>query len=608
MNALNDSAKPPQRTTVLRVLAGLCQGLALYGLYNAGQAQSWLATNEWLFAPLVLIAVFLPIIFVVSLGSLPRKTLLFWLLTVALVLAGLAVYDQWRNIGALTLNSYGGSPNPSNLVKYPSVLLYVFSAIICFISQSLVAAASIDGKRIATYNSYFDYAWKLLVQVKFSLTFVGAFWAVLYLGGQLFQLLGINLLHDLLEKSWFVIPVCMTALSFALHLTDVRPAIVSSIRNLLLMLWSWILPIATLLVGAFLVSMLFTGLDVLWATKRATFILLLAVAMLVVLVNAAFQNGDPGHAVPAVIRYAGKTACLLLIPLALLATYALSLRVNEYGWTTDRIIASCCTLVALCYAFGYSWAALRGPTWLLHITRVNIACAFLIVAVVLGLFSPLLDPARVSVNSQINRFNSGAISVDKFDFAYLKFEGKRFGAQALSRLSFDKDHPQANEIGKRIELVMAQKYKMEKNPELPPTSLELAANFTAWPKGAVMPDSFLNQSWKGKANSWELPDCLFKGGHPCDVFTVDFDDDGVNELLIVSKRNRSTQANIFRQHTDKTWINLGLLSNNPGLCDEHVNQLKAGTFSLKAPFNKDLEINGQRYVIRDPYSQSKPCD
>ena len=223
-----------------------------------------------------------------------------------------------------------------------------------FIVHTLVLASASDQKRIANYPTYFDCAWKLLVQMKFSVLFVGAVWIVLWLGASLFLLIRLNFFRDLLQESWFAIPVTVFAFACAVHLTDVRPVIVRGIRNLLLVLLSWILPVTLLIVGGFLVSLPFTGLAHLWATKHATALLLSSAAILVVLINTAFQNGTVEQDVAKILRVSARLACLLLVPLVGISAYALGLRVGEYGWTTDRIIAACCIVVASCYALGYT--------------------------------------------------------------------------------------------------------------------------------------------------------------------------------------------------------------------------------------------------------------
>ena len=75
----------------------------------------------------------------------------------------------------------------------------------------------------------------------------------------------------------------MLAFTCAIHVTDVRAGIVRGARTLKLTLLSWLLPIMALIAVTFLATLLFTGLEPLWSTRRATPVLLAAAAALVFL-------------------------------------------------------------------------------------------------------------------------------------------------------------------------------------------------------------------------------------------------------------------------------------------------------------------------------------
>jgi hypothetical protein len=420
------------RVAIMRLAIGLMQGIVLYFLYHAAKTNAWPATEKYLFAPMLLLAELAPVILIFSVGHLERKQVGIWLFAVVAIIGLLGFHDAWR--GSDPSNHWFPEVGHAH-VYFPSALLLVFSVAGFYIAHALVQAGVQDKRRIAAYPTYFEAAWKLLIQIKFSLLFVGVLWLVLTLGAALFMLVKIGFLKDLLQESWFAIPVTAFAFSCAIHITDVRPAIVRGIRTLLLVLLSWLLPIATLIVAGFLLSLPWTGLSALWATRHAASVLLGSAAVLIILINAAFQNGETASGVARLVRASARVAALSLLPLTAIAIYALSLRVNQYGWTTDRIISAACLLVSSCYALGYAWAACRRRGWLEPIASVNIATAFVVLAVLLGLFTPIADPARLSVNSQMARLAAGKIGADKFDFDYLKFEGARYGAAALKQLA-----------------------------------------------------------------------------------------------------------------------------------------------------------------------------
>ena len=56
------------KIAVARLLIGLLQGAVLYFLYRAAKANAWPATEEYLFAPLLLVCVLAPVILISSLG------------------------------------------------------------------------------------------------------------------------------------------------------------------------------------------------------------------------------------------------------------------------------------------------------------------------------------------------------------------------------------------------------------------------------------------------------------------------------------------------------------------------------------------------------------
>jgi Domain of unknown function (DUF4153) len=380
--ASESSAMP--RVALLRTGIGLVQGVLLYLLYLVADYDVWPAIEPLLFAPVLLVTLFAPVLLISGLGHLTRRQVLAWVSTAAVLVAALAVYDIWR-MGSMPERWHDSH------VTMPSGELCTFLVASLFIAHALVLAGSHDRRRIAAYATYFEIAWKLGVQLAFSGLFVGITWAALLLGSELFRLVKIDFLWKLIREPWFGIPVTAFAFSSAMHLTDVRPAIVQGIRGLLLMLASWILPVLTLIVAGFLASLPFTGLEPLWATRSAATVLLFADAALVILINAAWQNGSAP--VVRLIRLSARVAALLLVPLTAIAIYALALRVGEHGWTVDRIVAAACMLVASCYAIGYAAAALR-KGWLALLAPVNIATAFVVLGLVLLLFSPLVDPAR----------------------------------------------------------------------------------------------------------------------------------------------------------------------------------------------------------------------
>ncbi|NGZ85606.1 DUF4153 domain-containing protein [Duganella aceris] len=567
-----------RRVMALRLLTGLVQGALLYWLYRAGKDGFWPASAPYVMTPLFLLALMVPAVLISSLGHMAPKRTAQWTLAVAAVLLLLSLHDAWRSAGAGLLDTglYG---RPERFM--PSWPLLQFGAVFVYIAHSLAMAAALDRRRIASYSSYFEMAWKLAVQLMFSVFFVGALWLVLWMGAGLFSMVKLDFFKELLQKAWFVVPVICFAWSCAMHVTDVRPSIVRGIRTLLLVLASWILPVATLIICGFLCSLPFTGLDALWGTRHATSLLLTAIAMLVVLINAAFQNGEAKAALA--IRVSARTAAIVILPLTGIAIYALGLRVHDYGWTTDRIVAAACLVVASCYAGGYQWAAHRYDTWLCPIAKVNIATAFVVLAVLLALFTPIADPARISVNNQMARLASGRTTPEKFDFRYLRFEGQRYGQEALAQLA----RSDVKLVAEKATAALKTTNRWQSG-KVVITAASIVDNVTVWPASAKLPASFVAQKWSDLPEP-QQPQCLSGADQKCEALLLDADGDGKQEVMLFGAGYGN--GVLYAEDQTGKW---SLVAHLAGGCGEVRARLRAGQFALAASRWKALDIGSVR--------------
>jgi hypothetical protein len=438
-------------TPLIRLAIGLLQGLALLMLYQAPEQKTWPATDGFVFAPLVAIATFVPLIVISALGHLRLRTLVAWAVIATLLCAGLAIYDIFRDpvfydIFRDPIFVAEAGPEPRVL---PSAIMWLSLAAVLFIIHILTISGEADRKLIASYPTHFDVAWKHGVQFVLALCFVGLLWGLLSLGAELFSLIGIEFLAELLKRTTFSIPVTALAFSYAIHVTDVRASIVQGARTLALILMSWLLPLMALLGAAFVVALLFTGLAPLWSTRHATCILLVAAAQLIFLVNAAYQDGRGETRAAAILRYASRLAAFVLVPLVALAAYGVMLRIAQHGWTPERIGALACVVVAACYALGYFFAALRLTGAMAWLEPTNIFTSLVIVGTLLVLATPVADPARISVADQLSRLQAGTVKPEDFDFGFLRFRAGRYGTHALEQLAARTEGPQASVITAR---------------------------------------------------------------------------------------------------------------------------------------------------------------
>ncbi len=515
-----------------RIAIGLVQGALLYGLWlsASGEPMAWPATQPTLFAALGLAIGFAPMVLLAGVGRLSVRSLVIWAMIATAALAMLG----WHDAAVQTRE-----PNYPPYLRFPVV---AFSAAALFIAHHLVVPAVTSRRWIANFDDYFDTAWKAGVQLALSLGFTLAFWLLFFLGAALFNVIGLSFLQDLIDKEWFTIPVTCLVFAVAVQLTDVRDGLIRGVRTVALMLLSWLLLVMTVLVAGFLLALPFTGLDGLWNTGSATALVLGAAAALIILINTAYQDGRDDNQPPLLLRGAVRIASLLLVPLVAIAIWGLALRIGQHGLTPDRIIASACTLVGAVHALGYSYGALsplwRSLSWMKPLERTNVAAAVLTVGLILALFSPLLDPARLSVAYQVSRLERGRVPVAEFDFQFLRFDSGRFGQVALARLARFND-PTIAQRAREIQQMSVRSSDVSTGQTLP--------IFQTWPAGQAVPEGFATRTHPGDPRF----NCNAKAG--CVLVLRDLDGDGQLEALMADRYT----LNLYRAE-GTTWSYAGL--------------------------------------------------
>ena len=570
-------------TGAARLAAGLGQGLVLGALWKASQLKAWPATDPVTFTALAFAFLYAPLVWLQGLTHIPKRWLLWWTFVVALVCAALGAHAAYRE-----------TIKPDNVLPLPETPIYVFLTVAFFIAQTLIVAATADRRAVAAYQTYFDTAWKHGVQAAASIGFTIALWGLLNLGAELFKLIGLEFLQTLIRNAWFAGPMTGLAVAIAVHVTDVRPALVQGIRTLALTLLSWLLPVLALIVAGFVVSLVATGLTPLWNTKIAAALLLGVTAALVILINAAYQDGLSATA--PILRRVVQFSLILPAPLIAIAVYALTLRVKEYGWTVDRVIALGCVVVAACYGIGYALAAVRPRTTKLYLERCNIATSVVAIVVIVAIFSPLADPARISVNSQMARLTSGKISADAFDYKYLRFDAGLYGTEALQKLAAG--DVRIADVRERARIASKMEHKYD---SLPQTKTSLAAHIVPLRANQTIPDGFLDQPQTSLASS-----CLVQQNTSCDMLLADLDGDGFDEVILFDTAE-SIPPFFYKREPDGAWRYAGTLPARLGCADMRA-QLRSGDFALAAPATvwKEIEIGGLRFPANE-FRAFSPC-
>ncbi|CAB3773206.1 DUF4153 domain-containing protein [Paraburkholderia humisilvae] len=582
-----------------RMVVGLCQGLALYVLVSAMHDRSGIAKIPVLFFPLILVALFVPPTIVVGLSQMRAARLLMWATVLAVGVAVLGYHVAWRLAGT-------GSADMSpvrNDAAFPSVAAVFHTGLIVFIAFCLVLAGEAERSWFARYESYFEVSWKLGLQVCLSAMFVCAVFLVLWLGAELFLLVKLHFLEQLLRRSWFNLPIGAVSFAWALQITDVRPDISQGARTLVLSLMSWLLPVLVVIAGGFLASLPFTGLGLLWSTRIATWIMLSFAALKILFVNAVFKGGARSDQMSGILRVCTRVLCLLLPVLVILGTYALALRIGQYGLTPRRVLACAATSVICVYAIGYAWAALACTDMFARIAPVNVVTAWIALAVLVALLTPLADPARLSVTSQVARLLAGSVSPGRFDYNFLRYGSARYGLQALARLQGEIEGPNAAAI-RELSIQAAHRAGPGLSSAARPNVATLASNIVSRSPGRPVPASFLSEDWKQVTQRWDLPGCLTGASVQCEAYLVDLT--GNHKANVVLFPNGEGAGFIFDEVRDGDWQLVGRFSVAPN-CAAVRDALAKGNFQLVEPRLHDIRVNGERIEVQAMPAQDAPC-
>lgn len=569
----SDNETPSVRANLrtVRLLIGLAQGVTLWLLLEAQLVQVWPATDLWLFGVLTLSAAYVSITVLAGVAQMRLVTLALWIVGIVVLIAGVAWHAVARESG----------PFPES----PVALFYLLPPVL-FIAYHLVAASDTDGRVPAHYRSYFDIAWKNGVQLVLSLAFLGTFWLLMYLGASLFGLIKIDVFGEIIQERWFIYPVSAVVFALAVHVTDVRIGLINGIRAVALVLLSWLLPVMTFLAVAFLAVLPATGLEALWATGSATAILLAAAATLVVLINAAYQDGaqeTPPH--PA-LQIATRIAGLALAPLVSIAAYSLWLRVAQHGLTPERVVGLGIVAVAACYAVGYAVCALWPGRWFKPLEFTNVAGALVGLALLVAMLTPIADPARLSVEDQLRRLRAGLVTPEQFDYEFLRFSAVQYGVDALEYLTRDKSTPRARAIAAQAEAALGRADRSP--PQTQPK--DLLAKIIVRPSGQL-PESFINQDW---SNAVFPPTRCARdatAASPCNAYFLDLDGDGTMEILVGTEM--TSRFGAYQLSPQGVWRSIGYFERYQ--CGANLpSVLDLGQYQLVPAKQREIEVEGKR--------------
>lgn len=132
--------------------------------------------------------------------------------------------------------------------------------------------------------------------------------------------------------------------------------LIQALQNLLTLIATGLLPLVALLSLLFIAVLPFVGFEAISARTSAAGLLLSLSMLLLILATVVWSPQRVLLPYPFPLRWLIRVALLVAPVYPLLTTWALWLRIGQYGWTPERLYAVLTTLVALVWAVGFASA------------------------------------------------------------------------------------------------------------------------------------------------------------------------------------------------------------------------------------------------------------
>jgi hypothetical protein len=313
----------------------------------------------------------------------------------------------------------------------------VFSSLLVVaIAVPLFQAARDEGRWRLDYAPIHAHAWTNIVLWCAAWAFVLISWLLAQLLAELFNLIGLDLLREALRESWFNALIIGAALGGAIGLLRDRDQVLGMLQRVATTVLSVLAPVLAAGLVLFVLALPFTGLEPLWdKTTSTTPILLFAILGAFLLANAVIGNAPDEEAKGRALRLSAAALAAVMAPLAIVAAISTWLRIDQHGFTPERLWAATFVLIVLAVSLAYLWTVVRGRLgWAERVRPMNVRLALGISAVALLLAAPLVNFGAISTRDQMARLEAGKVSPEEFDWTAIRFDFGPAGRRALERI------------------------------------------------------------------------------------------------------------------------------------------------------------------------------
>lgn len=559
------------------LLVGLAQGVALWALHESGQRNVWPATDPTALAALTHFFVAGPLAWLFLGASLADARTR----TIASALVGLLMGALGGHAAA------SGAPGTTFLFSFA-----LASAILSYVVIALVGGFDISARQFV-YTRLFEVSWRNALVGIVAQALTGILWLLLWAAAWMMSAIGIEAPSTVLKEPATVALVTCTGFAIAVCQALNRADALVALRRFWLALNAWFLPLCLLLALLWLGSLTATGTELLFATRRAALYLFWFVALAILFMNAAFQDGNP-TAYPPKVAAAIRFAWLAIPILAAIGLWALALRVRQHGWTVERIWAAFVGGMATLYAVGYSIGAIGRQRWMAAVAPTNVLAAVVLCFGIGALVSPAADARKLAVKSQVSRLLDGRTSPDQFDFRFLKTSAGRYGTEALERLAND---PQTIAS---VNALAAAALRADANSAIPRQNPSealsiLRSRVPIVPDGSAVDPELL--TWLARSHpDYNEQMCIANPAH-CALWVIDLDRSGRAQAVLLSEQHSTVTATLYARDAEG-WRRHGNLIGPPLPLSAWLDVIRSGKATTVSPRWPDIQIGERRYSVR----------
>ncbi len=563
-----DSAEISRTTRLGMIFIGLLQGALCYLLmtYLVPHNDGWL-----FFGMPATIAITSALLLTVV--SFKQRALWYWMALIFVVVLAMSAWLKWQVEDSDKWRQH------EVFMLYGWRLLLMAMLALPWIQYSLHVS-----REQARYPHFYRQLWLNALTLLIVFVANGLFWLVLLLWSEMFKLVGIPFFSTLFfDTDWFgyVAFGLITALAVVLARTQSR--LVTAVQKLLTFIATGLLPLVALLALMFILTLPFTGLEAISQRVSAAGLMSTLTLLLLLLMAIVREPQKEALPYPGALRYLIKCSLIVAPIYMLIAGWSLWVRIQQYGWTPERLYGVLVVVVLLVWSFGYLASILRRGRNPLELQEpVILGVSLLALGLLVLLSSPVIDAWRISVNSHMGLYHSGKIKPDQVSLYMLDHSGKpgRAALEVLQKdVAFNQDSKRRRDLNSLLQ--------GSRDPVKELTATQLVSKVVIAPGSEKPDDAF----WTFvKAQGYRITSCAEQNA--CVLVSQDLNADGHPEQVLYAFGDG--ESLVFGMQKNK-WDLLAVARLPEGFNKDKLLQAVANQQLGSAPrIWRDITIDGKR--------------